>query len=134
MQDHHILLLWYEPNDRDGFWLIPGGGREAETEEECVIREAREETNLQVRVERLILEETSYDEDSMYVRQKTYLCSRLGGEAIPGVEPEPEAESLGSITRVHLFDLRDVTTWYDDLVQDQITYSQLAKIRTVLGY
>ena len=80
----------------------------------------------------LILEEISPDADSPYSRHKTYLCSPLGGEATPGVEPGEE--SLGSITRVHWFDLRGADLWGDDLLQDDITYSQLAKIRSVLGY
>ena len=134
VREHHILLLWYEPNDRDGYWLIPGSGREAETEEECVIREAWEETNLQVKIERLILDEQSSGEDAGYSHQKTYLCSPLGGEPSPGVELELEGESLGSISRVHWFDLRDVTLWCDNLLQDRITYPQLANIRLILGY
>ena len=93
VQNDQILLIWYEPIDRDGFWVIPGGGREAETEEECVIREVREETNLDVLVERLILDEAPSHENTTYVRSKTYLCSPIGGEASPGVEPEPEVRS-----------------------------------------
>ncbi len=40
------------------FWVIPGGGLEAgESDEECVIREMREETGLEVQVEKLLIEE-----------------------------------------------------------------------------
>jgi 8-oxo-dGTP diphosphatase len=132
VREHHILLLWYVPRDRSGFWLIPGGGREAETEEACVIREVHEETHLHVRVGRLIVEQPSPHRDAMYMRYKTYLCTPVGGDERPGIEPEADAQ--GIIERVDWFDLRDVDSWHHTLVRDHITYPQLLEIRSVLGY
>lgn len=132
VRDHQILLLWYVPKDRAGFWLIPGGGREDESEEACVIREVHEETHLHVRVERLILEQSSWSTDTMYARYKTYLCIPVAGVERPGIEPEDDAQ--GDIEAVHWFDLCDVASWHEVLVRDHITYPQLVKIRTALGY
>jgi hypothetical protein len=98
------------------------------------MREVWEETHLVVKVERLLVEEIAPIEDGTYAGYKTYLCSPLEGEASPGLEPEPEAAILGSITALQWFDLRDEKTWAEDLRDDPITYPQLVKIRSVLGY
>ncbi len=46
IRDDHILLIKHkhrEDGDEREYWVIPGGGREAdETEEECVKREIQE--------------------------------------------------------------------------------------------
>ena len=68
LKDHHVLLLRIEEEDQS-FWVIPGGGREgSESEEECVIREAREETYLLVQVDRLLLHEQAYPHDNVYLQ------------------------------------------------------------------
>jgi 8-oxo-dGTP diphosphatase len=59
VRDHHILVLKQRifPIGRV-CWIFPGGGIEpGETEEECVKREMKEETNLDVEVKRLLLDE-----------------------------------------------------------------------------
>ncbi|MEZ4733881.1 MAG: NUDIX hydrolase [Caldilineaceae bacterium] len=58
IQDDKILLIRHtEHASGRSFWVIPGGGREAgESEMACVAREMREETNLVVQVERLLVE------------------------------------------------------------------------------
>ena len=89
IQDDCVLLIRFrDPLSDRTFWLIPGGGLEPdETEEECVRREMREETNLQVRVERLLLE--GEDPAGVYPRLKTYLCRAESGTPSPGYEPGP---------------------------------------------
>ena len=43
------------------YWVIPGGGIEgSESEEECVIREMKEETNLDVTIDRLVFDEPGH--------------------------------------------------------------------------
>ena len=81
IRDHHILLIRHRENESGrSYWILPGGGIEpGETEEDCVRREIKEETNLNVRVVSLLLDELSHPE-SVYRSFKTYLC-----------EPEPEA-------------------------------------------
>jgi ADP-ribose pyrophosphatase YjhB (NUDIX family) len=134
VQNDRILLIKHRKHD-DGreYWVIPGGGREAnESEEECVRREMKEETHLDVRVERLLLDEPAHS--GVYTRRKTYLCTPLAGRARPGYEPEPDAAQAYAIVDVVWFDLRDETTWDPLAVRDQITYPQLQRIRAVLGY
>lgn len=50
IKDNFILMV-REETDRKSFWTLPGGGLEnAESFEEAVIREVREEVNLDVKV------------------------------------------------------------------------------------
>ncbi|MFO7168728.1 MAG: NUDIX hydrolase [Chloroflexota bacterium] len=130
-----ILLIKHQPHDDDqGYWVIPGGGREPhETEEECVRREMREETHLEVTVERLLLEEPGFP-GGIYRRLKTYLCRPQGGEARPGHEPEPEAAASYAITAVGWFDLRAPESWDPLVHRDPFTGAALHRIRVALGY
>jgi 8-oxo-dGTP pyrophosphatase MutT (NUDIX family) len=116
------------------YWVIPGGGIEAhEAETDCVIREAREETNLEVAVDRLLLEGPVHAEGG-YKWLKTYLCRPIGGVASPGFEPEVEAAELYAITEVRWFDLRDESDWDASLINDPFTYPTLREARKKLGY
>ena len=47
---------------------------------------------------------------------------------------EPEAAARYSISEVAWFDLRDESTWATKLIEDSITYPQLARLRRELGY
>jgi ADP-ribose pyrophosphatase YjhB (NUDIX family) len=135
IKDNHILLIMHHALKTGvTYWVIPGGGLEqGETEEECVIREMREETNLRVRVIRLLLDEPS-PADGVYKWNKTYLCESIGGEAAPGYEPEPEAARDYAISQVKWFDLEDDSKWEPKLVEDPFTHPLLQRIRKVLGY
>ena len=133
-EDRVLLIRHTRHADGASYWVIPGGGIEpGESEEECVIREMKEETNLDVHVERLLIEQATIPGDA-YLFHKTYLCSIIAGEPAPGYEPEPEAAAHYSISAVGWFDLRDESDWGMDLVQDPFTYPQLAKARQLLGY
>ncbi len=138
VRDHHILLLYGREDWGDGpreFWLLPGGGSEpGESAEETVYREMLEETMLEVRVERLLLDRPPHPSDSSpYKRVVTYLCTPIGGEAAPGVEPENPPEEW-VILDVGWFDLRDEEDWGEAILKDLITYEQLVEIRRQLGY
>ena len=135
MRDHHILLITHQEHSTGRkYWLVPGGGIEdGEDEVACVIREMREETNLEVRVERLLLDEEIAPSVG-YTRIKTYLCVPIAGEAKPGYEPEEEASSVYGITDVAWFDLRDESSWNGVMKLDEITYPQVKRIQKALGY
>ena len=135
VRDHKFLLIQHSSNfGKWSHWVIPGGGLEpGETPEECIIREMKEETNLDVAVERLLLDEPDHP-DSAYQRRKTYLCRVLRGEAAPGYEPELEAYSVYAITAVSWLDLWDESDWDEEILEDEITYPQLNQFRQLLGY
>lgn len=134
IHDQHILLIQHHFHaDGARYWVIPGGGIEPhETEEACVAREMREETHLEVRVERLLLHEAAHAEDTTYHFYKTYLCRPVSGDAKPGHEPEPDAASAYAIDQVKWFNLQDETDWDEALKSDPITYPLLKRISATL--
>ena len=134
LRDDHILLIQHrEHTGGRNYWLLPGGGQEeGETEEQCVVREMKEETGLDVKVERLLMEMPELP-GSIH-RRKTYLCSVVAGEARPGYEPEPEASAIYSIVEVSWFDLRDETAWGEQVKLDPYTYPELTRVQALLGY
>lgn len=134
MRQRQILLIQHREHDTGrSYWLLPGGGREdGETEEQCVQREMREETHLDVTVERLLLDESPMPGAKIYQRHKTFLCHPLAGEARPGVEPEPEAAANYAIVKVGWFDVDDEATWGVSITNDPITSSMLRRIREAL--
>lgn len=134
LRDDHILLIRHEEYGGRTYWLLPGGGIEAgETEEECVIREMREELGVEVRVQRLLSEEPAHAE-SVYQIHKNYLCEILSGEPAPGYEPEEEASSVYGIAEVGWFDLRTPDSWPEIISLDPITSWTLQRLRIQLGY
>ena len=131
VRDHRILLVKHR-EDVSGrtYWIFPGGGLEpGEGEEACVRREMREETSMEVRVVRVLLDEVA---DGRIRRQwmKTYLCEPLTGTPRPGAEPE----GYNSIVEAKWFGLREEQGWDSDLVLDAFTYPLLQRVRGKLGY
>ena len=135
IRDSRILLVKHTEHESGrSYWNLPGGGMESgESEEECVRRELKEETDLDVKVLSLLLDESAHP-DSVYSFWKTYLCEADSGEASVGYEPEADASSWYSITEVKWFDLRDESYWDAELVNDFISYEQLRRLRKKLGY
>ena len=135
MDGESILLIQHREHTGRTYWTIPGGGREAgETEEECVRREMREETNLEVEVLELLLDEHTIDPfDGSPRHYKTYLCRPLSGEAAPGYEPEPEVSAIYAIAEVGWFNINDESSWNELILKDLITAPALRRIRAQLG-
>lgn len=131
VQDGKILLIQHrEHKSGRAYWLLPGGGMEAgETEEEAVRREVLEETNLEVKVECLLLDELSQSGLGGYRRYKTYLCSPMTQAAAPGYEPEPEVAAFYAIVDVKWFGMGDEKTWNEMIVNDPITAPLLRRVR-----
>ncbi len=134
LRGEEILLIKHrEHADGRSYWVLPGGGIEAgETEIECVRREVREETNLEIRIEGLLMDEPPmFDNGGIYQRFKTYLCYPVG-EPSPGYEPEAEASAVYAIVEVHWFSLEDETTWNESIANDPITAPVLRRIQAAV--
>jgi ADP-ribose pyrophosphatase YjhB (NUDIX family) len=135
VEDHHILLLRViDIPTGHTFWLLPGGGMEAnETAEACVRREVWEETTLQVEVECLLFAMPEHPE-GIYQHSHTYLCRVRAGEASPGTEPEVDTAAAATIREVGWFDLRAPANWNALVTSDPITFPLLQRVREALGY
>jgi 8-oxo-dGTP pyrophosphatase MutT (NUDIX family) len=135
IRDDYILLIKHrEYGTRREYWIIPGGGREnGESEEACVQREMREETHLDVRVERLLLNE-EIEPNAFYQRTKTFLCRIISGEPVPGYEPEAIEAGHSAIVEVCWFDLRSPETWDALLLADRITFPLMQRIQAAMRY
>lgn len=73
------------------YWCLPGGGVEAgETPEQAVVRELKEETNLDIRVVRKLCEMPLPGVTAGYARGVTFLAEIAGGELALGFDPEQE--------------------------------------------
>lgn len=134
VQNGCVLLIRYrDPKSDRAYWLIPGGGREGnEPEEECVRREMREETNLDVDVERILFEQ---DDPVGFIRRlRTYLCRVKSGAPSPGYEPGPPIPNGYGIVETGWFHLGQPETWGEEIHQDAITRSIVLEIRKALGY
>jgi putative hydrolase of the HAD superfamily len=126
--DNAILLLRCIFNDGRDWWMIPGGGRESgETEEECIVRESREETGLDVRVERLLVDLPADPPDGTYVRWRSFLCRALGGEAAPG-----GGEGNAELVEIMWLSLFDECAWPDIVANDPFLVPQLHAFRAAL--
>lgn len=132
--DQILLIRHHEHASGRTYWLLPGGGREpGESEEECVRREMREETDLDVFVERLLLED-NIQASKGYQCYKTYLCRAEHGQPKPGYEPEEHAASIYAIVEVGWFDLRNPRGWNELILNDTLTFPLLQRVRAALGY
>lgn len=77
IKNNEILLMWRNKEGKE-YWTFPGGGVEGdEKTEEAVIRELREETTVEGKVEKLLYHQI-YDhesENNWGSEQYFYLCS-----------------------------------------------------------
>ena len=135
MRGDEILLIQHREHATGRvYWIIPGGGREAnESEEECVAREMREETHLEIAVEKLLLDDQPGRDGADWLA-KTYLCRIVSGQAQPGYEPETEASEQYGIVAVGWFDLRHPETWDELLRSDRLTFSLMRRIQAAMGH
>ena len=134
--DHLLLIRHQRHADGSSYWLLPGGGmEEGETPEVCLLREMKEETRMDVRIERLLMEDDATQfPDSFYEKRLTFLCTPLSDEARPGYEPEEEASANYAIVEVRWVDLRDPADCLELVQGDLWAYPTLLRIRSLLGY
>ena len=127
IRDGAILLLCCAFRNGPTVWILPGGGRDEDEDEElCVVREVQEETGLSVRVERLLFDQPAEPQDGTYVRWRTYLCAVVGGQASPG-GGEGDSAELIDLTWLPIID--DELSWPAAIRADPFLFPQLQAIR-----
>lgn len=102
------MLLVRHEKDGYSYWLIPGGGVEfGEEIEETARREIKEETNLDVRIDRLLfVSETLAPDGSRHLLHLAFLGQLLGGEVRAGVDHRLKEARFFSADEVERLDLR----------------------------
>jgi ADP-ribose pyrophosphatase YjhB (NUDIX family) len=94
--DRNRILLCEHTYRKFHPWGLPGGGLEYGESPECAIkREVREETGLDVHVEKLLSAESSKEFHHVSL---IYLCRIVGGSFVPNLE----------ISQTRFFDLGDL--------------------------
>jgi ADP-ribose pyrophosphatase YjhB (NUDIX family) len=106
IEDGQILLVQQDLRaSLERRWSLPGGGLElGETLEACAIREVREETGLDVVVDRLLYVCDRLLEDAQ-VLHITFAMRRVGGRLQIGYEPEPDATPIIDVRMVPIAQL-----------------------------
>ena len=88
------VLLMYRINNGKEYYVFPGGSvEEGETVEQAVLREAKEETSLEIKIEKLLYHHI-YDDNT---EQFFYLCRYISGK--PELGDGNEARSMKKIGR-----------------------------------
>jgi ADP-ribose pyrophosphatase YjhB (NUDIX family) len=85
------VLVQHHSKSKPDFYRLPGGGvRSREKLEDCVVREIREETGLNAKVDRLLWVRDFMEEGSYHSIEFFFLATVVGGE----FTPTPEAEGM----------------------------------------
>lgn len=85
IQNEKILLIKRAKEPFKGWWAIPGGRLEDdETAEECLRREVKEETGIDIEQEKLIGIYSDPKRDPRGIVGAAYLCRIIGGNLAAG--------------------------------------------------
>lgn len=107
MEDGRVLMVRLQRPGKS-FWVLPGGAIESgETPQEAAIREMREETGLDVAIDRLLFVEEPRTVGDIEIRspRHTFLVRRIGGDLEPQFDEVAEVAWLPPAC-----DAYDVTT------------------------
>ena len=106
-QDKILLVEQQVGSKGNRNWSLPGGTLEqGETLEQCVIREVKEETGLDVVIKKLLYICDRIDNDG-HVVHISFAVTKLSGEITLGSEPECDAYSIKSVCMVPIESLND---------------------------
>lgn len=103
IENDKVLLIYREKNDRI-YYVFPGGGVEAgETNEECLIRECREELGIQINIIKQLYEVKGKD-----FLQHFFLIERVSGKIGSGDANEYDINRVGGLQRPVFIDINEL--------------------------
>lgn len=103
IENDKVLLIYREKNDRI-YYVFPGGGVEAgETNEECLIRECREELGIEINIIKQLYEVKGKD-----FLQHFFLIERVSGEIGSGDANEYDINRVGVLQRPVFIDINEL--------------------------
>ncbi|MDO8554908.1 MAG: NUDIX hydrolase [Candidatus Micrarchaeota archaeon] len=119
IQDNKIVLIKRGFEPFKGQWAVPGGRIEDnETAEQCLIREMKEETNLDVVPLKLIGVYSDPKRDPRGIIVASYLCKVVGGELKAG-------DDAGDAKWVSLDNLPKLASDHAKIVHDALILLKL---------
>jgi len=129
IKENSILVLrQFNSRTKEEYWMLPGGGKEEhETSEEGVIRELKEETNLDIKVLDLMEDDFEPGVDC-YKTYKTFICEPLNLEEI---QVGKENSGVTFILELVWVDIHNEKDWNNYLLKDQF-YPSMKRIQTAL--
>ena len=95
IHEEKLLLIWRKYSGKE-YYVFPGGGVEDnETVEQAVLREVKEETSLEVKIDKLLYHHHYINDSDQYF----YLCTYISGEPLLGDANEKMAmeKNLGDL-------------------------------------
>lgn len=104
------ILLTHSRYGEDEFWLVPGGGIEfEETMEECAIREVKEETGFDIKIEKfLYLREYIPYNDKDHVIDIFFLGKIIGGKIKLGNDPDHTNQVIKKVEFIPVDKLKEL--------------------------
>lgn len=131
IEDNKILLIQHHKNNKK-YWLIPGGGNDwGETTKEALIREYKEETNMDIEVDEfLFFSETISPDKKRHVLNLFYKIHRNNkNDSIIKLGEEVVLTDLKFVTKEEL----ETMTIYPNIKENLLKLMNNEKIRTDLG-
>ena len=87
-EDHVLVVNHHALNPESEFWSPPGGGMDFESSaEENLVREYKEETGLDIRVDRFLFVH-EFLHPPLHAIELFFLVSKVAGEIKVGIDPE----------------------------------------------
>jgi len=121
IENRKILLIKRSKEPGKNLWAIPGGRiEESETAEECLVREMKEETGLDIEPTALINVYSEPDRDPRGIIAAAYIVRRIGGELKAG-------DDAGEVQWFPLDSMPKLAFDHQKIVDDALTLANKKK-------
>ena len=109
-----------KPNVYPGYWDIPGGMvEEGELPVDALIRESKEEVNLDIKVGKIIHEDSNYDsEKNIVFTRLVYLCNIINNSIINIKLQEDEHSEYRLITSLDEMKEEKIVDYVEDVIKN----------------